>query len=84
MHVAVGALDEQAGLGELGLAPGPHEEGDIAARCQEPSAEISANPAGAHHEDAHGSSGLRHPHDANFHQLPDHPGPVCLVRYYQA
>ena len=52
-HVAVRALDHEAGAGQFGGAPRANQKGHVAAGLQHPAAEISADRAGADHENAH-------------------------------
>ena len=56
--VAVRALDDEAGGGKFGRALRPHQERDVAPGLQQPAAEISADGAGADHENAHANSFL--------------------------
>ena len=52
-HVAVRAFDHEAGVGQFAGAPRADQKGHIAAGLQHPAAEISADGAGADHENAH-------------------------------
>ena len=47
------AFDHEAGVGEFSRASGPDQKCHIAAGLQHPAAEISADGAGADHENAH-------------------------------
>src|SRR3954453_14231693 len=53
-HVAVRALDDEAGARELAGASWPDQEGDVATGLQQPATKIAADGASADHEDTHG------------------------------
>src|SRR5262249_51041549 len=51
--VALGAADDEPGLGQLFGAARPHQKRDVAAGFLEPAAEITAERAGADHQNTH-------------------------------
>src|SRR3984893_10793219 len=52
-HVAVRALDDEAGAGEFSRAQRADQKGHVLAGLQHPAPEISADGAGTDHENAH-------------------------------